>query len=572
MNSKTRLLLWIMGLALLLGATGVVALVMLLSDTPVFDLSNENLPLKIRLTGQLSDGPGEGEFVFDTEKYRVFIPDYARAIRSAANDPSIEALHLEIDSPSMSMAGAQELRDAVVAFNATNKRCVAWSKSYSNLDYYLASGCSTVQIHSQGSSMILGLRVQTQHFTGTLQHLGIEAEFERIGAYKSAPEAFTNVEPSEATREMMLSLLDSLHGRFVGDIAASRGMSESDFQDLIDDPPVTAKAALKAGLVDALRDEFEPEDWIGIRSYLDQTSDQHNSSSRIGVLHVQGTIVDGHSSADAFGGVSSGDKDVVAHLEDMREDRGIAAIVLRVNSPGGSAMASDVIWKAVLDTDQVKPVVVSMGAAAASGGYYISAPATRIFAQPGTITGSIGIFAGKMSLAGLYEKIGITGWSAKRGELADLYDPSRPFSDLERTKLREIIRDFYDTFIEKVAQGRNLSVEEVDALGQGRVWTGAQAVANGLADELGGLNEALESAASLAGLQPGKYDLDVRPAPATLFEAIIEGFEQDVDAHALLLSLLNEEHGGPAGELLRLAPVLERNGIAAAMPFRIHIQ
>ena len=449
---------------------------------------------------------------------------------------------------------------------------MAWSKSYENLDYYLATGCTEIQMHPQGSTMIFGLRVQTQHFSGTLEKLGIEPQFLRIGDYKSAPEAFTSSAPSEPTREMMLSMLDDLHNQFVGAIASARDLSESEFQKLIDDPPVTSTQALEAGLVDALEARPDLDEPIGIRAYLNSLADQQSKGPKIGVLHVQGTIVDGSSAADVFGGVSSGDKDVIANLEQLRDDEEVAAIVMRVNSPGGSAMASDLIWEAVAETDEIKPVVISMGTSAASGGYYISAPARKIFAQPATLTGSIGIFAGKMSLAGLYEKIGITTWSAQRGELAGIYDAERPFSDLEKEKLQEVIRDFYDTFIEKVAEGRELSVGEVDSLGQGRVWTGSQAVENGLADELGGLSDAIDAAEELAGLAEGNYDLEVLPAPATLFEALIEGLNPDIDAQAFLLSALREEGGGAAGEMLRLAPVLEQNGLAAALPFRIQVQ
>ena len=557
---------------MLLGVLGVVAIYLVLSDKPSFTLSNTPQTLAIRLRGAMPDGPGEGEFNLDPEKYTVYQGDYAFGIRAAAQDPSISALQIHIDGPQIGMAGAQEIRQAIQAFAATGKPCVAWSKSYDNLDYYLATGCNQVHMHPQGSTMVLGLRVQTQHFAGTLEKLGVEPQFLRIGDYKSAPESFTSTAPSAPTQEMMLSMLDSLHGQFVEEIAAARNLEEDAFQALIDDPPVTAKQALEAGLVDALESPVDLDESVGIRMYLNSLADQRKSGPQIGVLHVQGTIVDGNSSGDAFGGTSSGDKDIVAHLEQLRDDDEIAAIVMRVNSPGGSAMASDLIWQAVVEADAIKPVVISMGRSAASGGYYISAPARRIFAQPATLTGSIGIFAGKMSLAGLYEKIGVSTWSANRGELAGIYDPQRPFSDLEQEKLQEVLREFYDTFIDKVAQGRDLSIEEVDGLGQGRVWTGAQAVENGLADELGGLSDAIDAAEALAGLPEGAYDLVVLPAPATLFEALMEGLNPDIDAQALLLSVLREEDGGAAGEMLRLAPVLEQNGLAAALPFRIQVQ
>ena len=576
MQSKTKLLLWITALGLLILGLGVGGLVLVLSDIPEGMLPSESRELHIRLAGPIPDGPGEGEFTLDPERFTVYVSDYARAIRAAAQDDTIGSLRLELDFPSLSMAAAQEIRAAVGQFDASEKGCVAWAKAYDNLSYYLASACSEVSIHPQGTPMVIGLKVKTRHFAETLAWLGLEPDFERIGDYKSAPEAYTRSQPSDPTKEMMESLLDDLATRFAQDIAESRGLSAEQVQELIDDPPVTAAAAVDRGLVDTMRhqDDLEGLEEEHIRPYLTRL-DRRNRGFRpqVAILHVQGTIVDGRSDAGGFGGGDvSGDRTIVNYLEELSDDPSVAAIVLRVNSPGGSAMASDVIWRAVKQADATKPVVVSMGSVAASGGYYIAAPARRIFVQPGTITGSIGIFAGKVSAAGLYKKLGITSWTSERGAMAGLYDSDRTFSDAERVKIKERIGDFYDTFLEKAAQGREMTPEAIHEVAQGRVWTGQQAIRIGLADEIGGLEETIAWAAEQAGLEPDSYGRMLRPAQASFFEALLSEFEPDSDAMAHLAQLGGDEVRIALDTWIGLAPILERDGLAAALPFSVQIR
>jgi protease-4 len=576
MQSKTKLLLWITALGLLILGLGVGGLVLVLSDVPQGMLPSETRELHIRLAGPIPDGPGEGEFSLDPERFTVYVPDYARAIRAAAEDHTIGSLRLELDSPSLSMAAAQEIRAALLQFEATEKGCVAWAKAYDNLAYYLASACSEVSIHPQGTPMVIGLKVKTRHFAETLAWIGLEPDFERIGDYKSAPEAYTRTEPSDPAKEMMESLLDDLANRFVQDIADSRGQTVDRVQEWIDDPPVTATAAVDRGLIDSMRhlDDLESGEEEHIRPYLTRLDRRNRGfQPQVAILHVQGTIVDGRSDSGGFGGGNvSGDRTVVAHLEELRDDPSVAAIVLRVNSPGGSAMASDVIWRAVKQANAAKPVVVSMGSVAASGGYYISAPARRIFVQPGTITGSIGIFAGKLSAAGLYKKLGITSWSSERGAMAGLYDSDRSFTEAERAKIKERISDFYDTFLEKVAQGREMTPESIHEVAQGRVWTGSQAIHVGLADEIGGLEEAIAWAAEAAGLEPESYGRMLRPAAATFFEALLSKFESDPDAMAQIARLGGDEVRKALDTWVHLAPILEQDGLAAALPFSFQIR
>lgn len=580
-KKSTRLLLWIAAVGALIAVAVGVGIVLLIWDRPT-NLAGEPAWLELRLRGPLEDGPMPDAFTWDPEEVTLTTHEVAAALHRAAGDEDVTGLLLELDNPSLSMAAAQELRAGIAAVRAAGKPCIAWSKTYENLSWYVASACGDVRMHPDGVPLVLGLAVNTQYFSGALDKLGVQPDFERVGAYKSAIETFEEQAPSPASIEMYTTLLDSLYNTFVADLAASRGVGPEAIQALIDDPPVTASDALARGLVDRLsyQDELEDElgedtPRVGMRKYIQRLRRGWGDADwTVAVLHLQGQVIDGDSSGGGFGGSAIGDRTVVEALEDLAEDEDIDAVVLRIDSPGGSALASDVIWRAVRELDEQKPVVASMGSTAASGGYYIAMAARQIVAQPGTVTGSIGVFAGKFALGGLYDKVGITTWTLRRGELAGLLSSPQPFSELERAKLRTRIEDFYRVFITKVAQSRGLEVEAVDAVAQGRVWTGAQAAEVGLVDQLGGLEEAVALAAGLAGApEDAAVGRRVLPRTSTLMELLLDA-QNPTEAARLeaLTLLLGPELAQAAAQAASLRAAAERGVVLAWEPVTLQVR
>ena len=574
---NTRLLIWLTALGLLILIAVGAGAALLLSDLPSFSRGGDASEwVHLRLSGPISDGPTEGGFQLDPSAGPRQAPETASLIRRLASEESVAGLYLFLDMPGLSMSAAEELRSALVDLSDAGKPCRVWSKSFDNASYYLSSPCE-IALHPEGATFVLGLQVSGTYFGEALENLDLQADFEKVGTYKSAPESYELTAPSESSEEMLNSMLDSLNAQFLGAIAQGRGISVEEADALIQDPPVTPADALERGLVDLLiyQRDYEEGVLLGeIRSshpYLEQMRRSWRiPRTRVGILHVQGTLIDGESFTDALGGVYSGDQSLVRHIEDFQENPQIGAVVLRVNSPGGSALASDEVWAAI--ESLTKPVVVSMGAYAASGGYYISMPADWIYAQPGTVTGSIGIFAGKLATTDLLGRIGVSQWSSTRGPLAGMFHSTDPFTEAERAKLRERIESFYATFVTKAAAGRGMTVDDLDRVAQGRVWTGAQALEVGLVDQLGGLDEAVSKAAELAGLGD-VYGREILPTQGTLLDALFESIEPD--PYASLQDLgrvgLGEDRARALGMLVSVLRVLGQEGIAAALPLHLEV-
>ena len=582
LSKGTRLLLWITGLGALIFMAAAAAIgLIVLADLPSLD--QDEVWVDMELAGPISDGPRPDSVIVDPESIPLTVHDVAATLHHIAKDENVAGIAVELNRPSMGLAQAAEIRDGLQAIVDSGKECTVWSKTYENLTWYLASPC-TLNLHPEGVPMAIGLKVSTTYYAGTLEKLGVSGDFERVGTYKSAIETYENTGPSEPSIEMYETLLDSLDQAFVLAIAEGRKMDERDVRALVDDPPVTAKTALDRGMVDALsyKDEWEdalPEDRRSFRqAHQAVTSDWHGFGPEVAVVHLQGTIVDGSStSGGLFGGSAIGDDTVVQQLEELQEDDGVVAVVLRIDSPGGSALASDVMWRAIQELDAEKPVVASMGGYAASGGYYMAMAARHIVAQPTTVTGSIGVFGGKMALGGLYEKMGITTWTSQRGALANLYNTTQPFTDPERAKIRERIEAFYDTFVTKAADSRGMTWDELDAVAGGRVWTGYQASEVGLVDELGGLELAIERALEQVELEEGQHvGRRVLPRRSTLMEALLDGLnEQQVEAPELveLEEVLGPELTAELEAAHRLDQVLSNSGgVAAMLPERVVVQ
>jgi protease-4 len=456
----------------------------------------------------------------------------------AAGDSSVTAVVVKVGFIDGGWAKVQELREAITRFRTSGKPAYAHLEFCGNKEYYLATACDKVYAVPTALLDVSGLSAEVTFLRGTLDKVGVEAQFEGIGKYKNAPNQFTEKGLTEPHREQMEALLDSLFQEYVAGIAKGRGKSAEEVQQALDAGPYDAKGALKAGLVDELIYEDEVEDRLKSADRLSPARYVRrgrgglgfDSRPKLALIYAVGQIVSGQSQ-DGFGGSVAGSDTVAGALRAAREDGSIKAIILRVDSPGGSGTASDVIWREVVLARKQKPVVVAMGDLAASGGYYIAMGGDAIVAQPGTITGSIGVFGGKFSLRGLYDKIGLSKEILSRGRHAAMFTEYRPWTDEERAHVRALMSAFYQEFIDKAAKGRNKTPEEIDALGQGRVWTGAEAQRIGLVDHLGGFETALRVAKEKAKIRADQQvQLVILPQRKGLFETLMERQEEGVEA------------------------------------------
>jgi protease-4 len=430
-------------------------------------------------------------------------------IRKAKADGRIDAVLLRLGMLSGDWAKCAELRDVLLDFRKSGKKVYAYIEEAPEFDkeYYLATACDRIILHPMGWLGVNGIGGHVPFFKNALDKLGIKAEFEHVEEYKTATNQFTEPGFTPAHREMMESIYGDVFEQYVAAVAAARKKTSEEVRALIDRGSFQGAGALEAGLVDDLKYEDELQDMLksGGRKLARITSDEYSRVSpaaaglgpgrRVALIYAVGPILSGESLPGSIGGAT-----LARWIRQAREDRTIEAIVLRVDSPGGSAMASDVIWREVFLARKEKPFVVSMSDVAGSGGYWISMAAHKIVAQPQTITGSIGVLSGKFDLSGLYAKLGVTSERLVFGKEADVYSSFRPFSPEEKTALKEEIGRIYGQFLEKAAQGRNMTRADVDSVGRGRVWTGKQAKERGLVDELGGLSKAIELAKGLAGL------------------------------------------------------------------------
>lgn len=575
-SGRLLVVVGLLGVGLVAASAASVA-VLVGAEAP--NLSSEPAWLEVRVSGSLPDAPGGEGLLADPADLPPLQTELVSAIRAAATDDDIQGLYLKIGGLDMGWASLQELRDAVIAFEASGKPCVAWSGAYSTKEYYLATSCSRVELAPAGLFLVNGISTTQMYFGETFQKYGVSANFEHVGDFKSAVEPYQRTGPSEAAQQATDALLDGLYAQLVEGIAAGRKMEPEAARALLDDPPMTPDEALARGLVDALRypDELDAEtggeDRRRLKPYLrGLRADWRKGGPEIAVIYAEGAIVDGDGGQDMFGGRYIGDGGLNKLIREAREDDDVKAVVLRVNSPGGSGSASDAIWRELELTRAQKPVVVSMGDYAASGGYYISMGATRIFAEPGTLTGSIGVFGGKLNMAGLYGQVGVKLHTNKRGAFSDLLSGTSDFDEPGRAKFRSFLGAFYDTFVSKAAEGRDMSREDLHAVAQGRVWTGSQALERSLIDELGGLDAAVAFAAKEAGLGED-YALLRLPQRRGFFEQLAEELSNPDAADAALRAALPAESRAVLGALRRIERVSQaENGVLMIIPGELSVK
>jgi protease-4 len=451
-----------------------------------------------------------------------------RAIDRAAAEPGIKTVVVRIGSSDLGWARARELRDALLRLRSKGKKLTALLEDSGNMEYYIASSADEVVALPEAILQIHGLSAEVMFLKGSLDKLGVEAQFVAMGKYKNAPNQFTEKKFTPAHREQMESLIGGLYREYISSVAKSRSKTEAEIEAAISGGPYDGASALDAGLVDRLDYPHEVLEAAGsTRRYLGDFRDRpgaFDSRPRIALIYVDGEILTGESQDEGFGSSSVAGSDTIAKaLRDAAADDSIKAVVLRVNSPGGSGSASDVIAEEVRNTVRQKPVVVSMGDYAASGGYYVSAPASAIVADPTTITGSIGVFFGKFVLTGLFDKLGITNDYVDFGKGGSFASASRRWSLEDQAKVEGLASRFYDRFLSLVAENRHMDVDAVHAIAQGRVWLGAEAKKIGLVDELGGFDRALGIAKERAKIAATEdVAVAIFPAPKSAFDRLLE--------------------------------------------------
>jgi protease-4 len=554
----------------------------------------DNSVLVLHVQGELPD------FLPEDPMRRLFggddssLTSLLTQIKKAKVDKRISAILLEINMSGAGWGKADEIRDAIADFRTSGKPAYAYMEYGMNKEYYIATSCEKIFVAPSGDLFINGLAAEVMFFRGSLDKLGIEPDVFQIGKYKNAPDQFTRKNMSDAHKEVMNSILDDIYGRMVNTIATSRRKTPDEVRAIIDNAPIRAPQAKAQGLIDGanFRDEVESElkkrlgykdsdklNTITGADYRDIRPESLglNQGERIAVIYASGTIGSGRSNDGPYGDQSTGSDTVSKAIRDAAEDKSIKAIVLRVDSPGGSSYASDIIWHAVEVAKQKKPVVISMSDVAASGGYYIACNANKIIAEPSTITGSIGIFAGKPVMKGFYDWLGITNEYVMRGKLAGMFRETEKFTPEERAKFEEMIKStYYDEFVPKVAKGRGRDAEYIDSIAQGRVWMGSQAKERGLVDEFGGLDKAIEVAKGLANIPAEKgIQRVIMPYPRTFFEELFNsGGEMSVrtqQQRAATFAALPED----AQRALRYTAMMDRmkrGEMMALMPFELRIK
>lgn len=528
----------VVALLLFMGAIG--SLISNVSKPEKIEIEEETV-LKMDLSMSIPDRTPQNPFeVFNFDPYNlkkiVGLNDILKNLERAEKDDNIEGIYLDLSTVACGMATAEEIRDAIVDFKeSSDKWVIAYATNMTQKGYYIATAADEIYLDPQAWMDFRGLSAQVMYYKDALDKIGVEPQVFRHGKFKSAVEPFLTNEMSDANRLQTLTYLTSIWNHMLETIADNRDISVEELNAIANELKLNStQAAVDFKLVDGLKyqdeifalindklgeDEDEEIEFMTMAKY----NDHHKMNAKvklhddkIAVIFAEGNIVMGNGDDTKIGG----DR-FAKSIRKARLDEDVKAIVIRVNSPGGSGQASEIMWREIVLAKKEKPVVISMGNLAASGGYYIACAADYIYAQPTTITGSIGVFG--LMFSGeelLKEKVGINVEVVNTNEYADMGNISRQFSDQEREYMQGMVEGFYDVFITRVADGRGMSKEEVDEIGQGRVWTGQNALEIGLIDEFGGLEEATKKAAELAELD--EYSLVEMPKVKDFMETLLE--------------------------------------------------
>lgn len=512
----------------------------------------------ISLSGRVPEGVGQGGMLADV---RPHLHRIVERIEKVAKDDRVKGLLLSINGPDLGRGRADEIRAAIGRVRKAGKPVVAHLVSGDPVQYGVALACDAIAMPPAATLEITGVRAEMTFFKSMLDRIGVQAEILQVGAFKGAAEPLTRDGMSPQLRQQYESWIGDLYDQLVERIGAARGLPAARVRELIDTGVFTSGAAVEAKLIDAVAYEDELLDDLArrakveparlVRDYGERKLDKDFSGvgglvklvemlsgqrqdkpvgkgKRVAIIHVSGAITEGAGKDDLFGGGSAGSETIIEAIRDAEKNDDVAAIVLRIDSPGGSALASDLIWRAAERAR--KPVVASLSDIAASGGYYIAVAADRVVAAPGTLTGSIGVVGGKMVVGKGMEKIGVHTDVVSRGRNAGWLSGQQPFTDAEKDVFLGTMKDVYRLFTTKVAAGRKLDLDKVAALAEGRVFTGRMAKEAGLVDRLGTLDDAIDEARTLAGLPAGEpLDRILLPEPRGLFDDLF-GATPDGDA------------------------------------------
>ena len=549
--------------------------------------------------GNKKTSTGVGYFHFSTAsitkpipRKRLFLDLGMRQLntilRIAKWDEDVAGVLIRINGSKYGMGQFQEIRDAILEFKESGRVVMCYITNCSTGDYIVASACDVILMHPSAEIRLIGLRSERTFYKGALDKLGIRAHLEHIGEYKSASEPFTRSNMSEPHRENQSTILDDLYDQLTTDIATARGWTPESVKQLIDQGPFTANEALNSKIVDELLYEDKLRDiaselaenevnLVNINDYLRSGLYPHDwevQKPKIAVIEAEGMMLTGESFSDPFTGTTvMGADTIVRAIKYTRENESIKAVVLRIDSGGGLVIAADIIRNELMRLIEVKPLIVSMADVAASGGYYIAAPANVIVAEPGTITGSIGVIGGKYSFKGLYEKLGIKKEIITRGAHADFYSDYSDYPPDEQEIVKKQINEIYEDFITKVARGRTqLTKEAVDKVARGRVWTGRQAKEKGLVDELGGLSKALSIAKKRAGLE--RKAVEIVRFPKLPWISKLLGNLQFISGERVLLSDMFQSLGHQLfsqNSRLKLIEIIKKHRIFLLMPYEVNV-
>jgi protease-4 len=509
----------------------------------------------------------------------------------------------------MNLAQAQEVRNALMELRRAGKKTFVYADSYDTIGYTIASGSTNICLLEGGEIMLPGVGLETMFYKGTFDKIGVVADFVQIGQYKGAEEPYTRSAPSEALRGELNKITDSLYAEIVDGISVSRNVPSQSVKELIDDTMVSGSVAKSRGFVDHLvdqdglrrlikdelgndidlvRDYGEPEqpevDWSNPFSILKAMSHKPEESDKpaIAVIYASGVIVDGEGEGGLFSTEGIASEEMRRTLRQVSRDDDVKALVIRINSPGGSALASEVMWQAVrhVSQDSHKPVIISVGNMAASGGYYLASAGDYIFADRCAIVGSIGVVGGKFVVKDLFDKLGLSTEVFSKGRNADLFGSNQVWDERQRRMVRTWMQQTYDQFTQRVMTTRSGKIKDIDAVAQGRIFLAGQAKELGMVDELGGCETAIAYAANKVGLKEGEYDVRTLPAPKTLAD-LLGGHDADaltpiqpkieIGADSLL-SVLPSSARSMAAEQIQVMQLMEKSPVLTISPFIVEVK
>jgi protease-4 len=570
---------------LLLTLIGVlIAVSMFSSETPSTTVKSNSV-MMLDLNGVLSERVQSEPWAkfFGDQNESIGLDDILSAIKKAKDIPDIKGIYLQADQLSGSFASYQEIRDALLDFKKSGKFIIAYGDNYTQGMYYLASVADKVLLNPQGSIEWKGLSASMMYYKGLLDKLGVEMQVFKVGTYKSAVEPYTSTSMSNANREQLTDVLGSLWGKIVSDVSKSRHIPAATLNAYADGMTTTfypAEQSVRCRMADQLMYKYNVRDYLkkkmgvkddddlsvlGLKDMMgvQKNEPKDKSGDIIAVYYAFGEIVDNMKSFESDNIVS---EDMVDDLRDLKEDDNVKAVVIRVNSPGGSAFGSEQIWHAIQELKTKKPVVISMGDYAASGGYYISCGANRIIAEPTTITGSIGIFGMFPNVTKLTQKMGLNVESVKTNKLSDIGSMGRSMTDEEKTLYQMMIAHGYDTFVTRCANGRHKTKQAIEGIAEGRIWSGEKALKLGLVDELGNLDHAVDVAVKLSKVKG--HSVISYPEASSFFSSLMEETPDNYIETRLLKSRLGDYYE----DFNVLRSLKAKSPIQARLPYNIKFQ